>query len=154
MELIADVLLAAGAFGAGLYCFVLSRRLRGFATLETGMGGAIAVLSAQVEALRKALAEAQSAAQGSVERLGAISARAEAGAQRIELLLASLHDLPDPASPARPRRAEAPTADVPGPAPASHAPAAPPAARAMRRMVLERRRAAASAAGTADEGEA
>ena len=46
MQLIADVLLAAGAFGAALYCFVLSRRLKRFATLESGMGGAIAVDSA------------------------------------------------------------------------------------------------------------
>ena len=52
MELIADVLLAAGALGAGLYCYVLALRLKQFQTLESGMGGAIAVLSAQVDGTR------------------------------------------------------------------------------------------------------
>ena len=42
MTLIADILLAAGAFGAAIYCYVLSGRLKKFTTLETGMGGAIA----------------------------------------------------------------------------------------------------------------
>ena len=49
MELIADILLIAGALGAGLYCIVLSRRLNRFTDLEKGVGGAIAVLSAQVD---------------------------------------------------------------------------------------------------------
>lgn len=34
MEVVADILLVAGALGAGLYCFVLSRRLTRFADLE------------------------------------------------------------------------------------------------------------------------
>ena len=49
MELIADILMVAGSFGAAIYCYVLSARLKKFTTLETGMGGAIAVLSAQVD---------------------------------------------------------------------------------------------------------
>ena len=46
MELIADFLMIAGTFGAAIYCYVLATRLKRFSTLETGMGGAIAVLSA------------------------------------------------------------------------------------------------------------
>jgi uncharacterized membrane protein YedE/YeeE len=41
--LIADILLAAGAFGAAAYCYILAGRLKRFTTLENGMGGAIAV---------------------------------------------------------------------------------------------------------------
>ena len=52
MELIADILLAAGAIGAGVYCFVLARRLNRFNDLEKGVGGAVAVLSAQVDDLK------------------------------------------------------------------------------------------------------
>jgi hypothetical protein len=140
MQLIADVLLAAGAFGAALYCFVLSRRLTRFATLETGMGGAIAVLSAQVDDLTRALAEAQAAAQESAAKLGALNTRAEAGAQKLELMLAALHDLPEPAA-ARP----APPPHAPPP----HAP--PPQREEVARMRLRRRRAQADAA-TADTG--
>jgi hypothetical protein len=97
MELIADGLLAAGALGAGLYCYMLAQRLRQFQTLEGGMGGAIAVLSAQVDDMTRALERARGAAVGQVASLEAETQRAEAAVRRIELLLAALHDLPDPA---------------------------------------------------------
>lgn len=101
MDLIADILLVAGSFGAAVYCYVLSDRLKRFTTLETGMGGAIAVLSAQVDEMTVALEKARGAANGSAESLEALTARGEAVAKRLELLVAALHDLPDPE--ARPR---------------------------------------------------
>jgi len=58
MAYIADIFLTAGALAAGFYCFVLSRRLRRFTDLEHGVGGAIALLSVQVDALSKALPRA------------------------------------------------------------------------------------------------
>jgi hypothetical protein len=99
MDLVADVMLAAGAFGAAAYCLVLSRRLSRFTQLEGGMGNAIAVLSAQVDDLTRALGAAQDAARGSTDRLGDLTARAEAAASRLELLIATLHDLPETAEP-------------------------------------------------------
>lgn len=96
MNLISDILLAAGAFGAAIYCYVLGARLKKFTTLETGMGGAIAVLSVQVDDMTKALDKARGAATGSASSLEGLTARAEAVAARIELLLASMHDLPEP----------------------------------------------------------
>ena len=95
---IADILLVAGAVGAGLYCLVLSRRLRRFTDLESGVGGAVAVLSAQVDDLSQMLAAARQTAARSVDGLDEASERAEAAGRRIELLLASLHDLPETAS--------------------------------------------------------
>ncbi len=95
MNLIADIMLGAGALGAAIYCFVLSRRLKRFNQLENGMGGAIAVLSAQVDDMTRALNRAQTTAAGSAEQLTALTARAEQGAERLELMLAALHDLPD-----------------------------------------------------------
>lgn len=94
MTLISDILIASGAFAAALYCYVLSRRLSRFAKLESGMGGAIAVLSAQVDDLTRALSKAQGAAAASSENLTGLTHRAEEVAGRIELLLASLNDLP------------------------------------------------------------
>lgn len=106
MTLIADMLLIAGALGAGFYCYVLSRRLRRFTDLEKGVGGAVAVLSVQVDELATSLKSAQSAASGSVATLTDVSDRAEAAARRLELLVASLHDLPAasavPSPPANP----------------------------------------------------
>lgn len=96
MVLIADILMAAGSFGAAIYCYVLSGRLKKFTTLETGMGGAIAVLSAQVDDMTKALQNARVAANGSADGLMALTARAEQVASRLELLVASMHDLPEP----------------------------------------------------------
>lgn len=94
MTVIADILLVAGAFGAAIYCYVLAGRLKKFTTLETGMGGAIAVLSAQVDDMTRALEKARVAAIGSTEGLVALTSRAEVAAARLEILLASLHDLP------------------------------------------------------------
>ena len=105
MELIADVLLAAGAFGAAIYCYILALRLRQFQTLESGMGGAIAVLSAQVDDMTKALEKARGAASGSAAGLEALTARAEAVSSRLELLVAALHDLPDQPPTSGPRDA-------------------------------------------------
>ena len=76
MELIADILLIAGALGAGLYCIVLSRRLNRFTDLEKGVGGAIAVLSAQVDDMTKALETARSATTSSADSLDALTGRA------------------------------------------------------------------------------
>ena len=94
MELIADILLIAGATGAGLYCIVLSRRLNRFTNLEKGVGGAIAILSSQVDDMTKALEEARTATASSASSLKSMTGRAEGVAQRLELLVASMHDLP------------------------------------------------------------
>lgn len=96
MELIADILLAAGAIGAGFYCLVLGRRLNRFNDLEKGVGGAVAVLSAQVDDLTRTLAAAQQAAAQSATTLNDLVARAEESARRLEMQMASLHDLPPP----------------------------------------------------------
>lgn len=100
MELIADILLVAGALGAGFYCFVLARRLRRFNDLENGVGGAVAVLSAQVDDLAKTLEAAQNTASSSTQSLEGLTDRAETVAKRLELMVASMHDLPT-AAPAR-----------------------------------------------------
>ncbi|MEZ5777409.1 MAG: DUF6468 domain-containing protein [Paracoccaceae bacterium] len=95
MELIVNILMGAGALGAGFYCMVLSRRLSALNRLESGMGGAIAVLSAQVDDMTKALETARATAGESACTLRTMTERAEAAAARLELMLATLHDLPD-----------------------------------------------------------
>lgn len=95
MNIVADFLLGAGAFGTAIYCYILAGRLKRFSTLESGMGGAIAVLSAQVDDMTRALDRARLAAASSAESLESLTARAESVAGKLELLLASLHDLPE-----------------------------------------------------------
>lgn len=92
MQLIADILMGLGALGATIYCIVLSRRLKRFNQLESGMGGAIAVLSAQVDDMTKALNRAQATAATSAEQLRSLTERAEHATQRLELMMATLND--------------------------------------------------------------
>ena len=114
MEIIADILLAAGAIGAGFYCFVLGRRLNRFNDLEKGVGGAVAVLSAQVDDLTKTLSAAQVTAAQSAQSLNDLTTRAEDMSRRLELQMASLHDIPQ-----QPQQTQSPphTASAPAPAP-------------------------------------
>ena len=133
MQMIADILLAAGALGAALYCMVLARRLKRFNNLQNGMGGAVAVLSAQVDDMTKTLQQAQKAAATSSNSLTALTERADGVAKRLELMLAAMHDLPEAsqdspeqvqpvaAGPARPATESRP----PGPKASPVPPAAP-----------------------------
>lgn len=123
MELIADILLIAGAVGAAYYCVVLSRRLSRFTDLEKGVGGAIAVLSAQVDDMTKTLEWAQGSASGSTTTLQALTGRAEDVAKRLELLVASMHDLPTVADPGA--TSAPPKPATPGPEPDSKKSAEP-----------------------------
>ena len=115
MEFIADILLAAGAIGAGVYCFVLGRRLNRFNDLEKGVGGAVAVLSAQVDDLNRTLVAAQQTAATSAQTLTDLTKRAEDMSRRLELQMASLHDIP-----------AQPASQAAAPPPAAAAPTAPP----------------------------
>lgn len=93
---IADILLVLATLMAGTYCVVLSRRLKRFNNLEHGMGGAIAVLSAQIDDLTRMLEQAETSAKSSAQTLQDLTSRSQDGAEKLELLLAALHDLPDP----------------------------------------------------------
>jgi hypothetical protein len=95
LGLIADILLLSGALAATAYCVVLSRRLKRFSDLESGVGGAIATLSTQVDDMTRALSHAEESAVNSSRSLEALTGRAEEAARRLELLVASLHDIPE-----------------------------------------------------------
>ena len=92
MELIADGLLIAGAFAAGFYCWMLSRRLRALKSLDSGLGKSIATLSGQVEDIKVSLEEVRATSANKHRELTETSARAEMVAGRLELLLASIHE--------------------------------------------------------------
>lgn len=92
MTLLADALLAIGAFGVGMYCLILSKRLKDFRSLEKGVGGAVAILSRQVSELEKTTSAATKAAKSSQEKLTELTIRAEKVSNRIDLQMASLMD--------------------------------------------------------------
>lgn len=96
MELISDILLGIGAIGAGVYCFVLSLRLKRMQDLDTGLGNVVQTMSTQVQELTNALENAQSSNEASNQAQTVLTERAEGAAQRLELLIASLHDIQEP----------------------------------------------------------
>lgn len=102
MEFVIDALLGAGALGASIYCMVLSRRLRQFNNLENGVGGAVAVLSAQVDDLTKTLDNAKGTADASNKSLETLTDRAETVAKKLELMVASMHDMEEAKTAAEP----------------------------------------------------
>ncbi|UOA28808.1 hypothetical protein [Pseudosulfitobacter sp. DSM 107133] len=112
MELIADILLIAGALSAGFYCFILGRRLKRFNSLEQGVGGAVAVLSSQVDDLTKTMTAAQVTASQSAQTLTELATRAEAISRQLELQMASLHDVTDTTETPQPSANGTPT-DLP-----------------------------------------
>lgn len=92
MELIADGLLISGALVAALYCWILARRLSALKSMDTGLGGAIAGLSARVEQTKASLADTKASTSDITRELSALTARAEIAAGRLELILATLHE--------------------------------------------------------------
>lgn len=99
MTLIADLLMVAGALAAGFYCFVLSKRLAALQNAEGGVGQVVAALSAQVDELSLSVAQARNAANSSNDSLSELTSRAEDVAQRLELMVASMHDIPEAGAP-------------------------------------------------------
>ncbi|WP_118137308.1 hypothetical protein [Oceanicella sp. SM1341] len=91
MALIADGLMIVASLVAAIYCIVLSKRVHGLSNLDQGLGAAIAGLSRQVDGMQGALEQAKRVSGASVRELREMTAKAEAAAGRLELLLAALH---------------------------------------------------------------
>ncbi len=105
MDLIMNGLLVAATLFAGIYCWVLSGRVRRLSSLESGLGGAIVTLTRQIELARTTLDEARAASRESRHDLSALVARADAAAAHLRLHLAAVEhaELRAPAAPATPQ---------------------------------------------------
>lgn len=93
LGLISDVLLLAATCGMAIWCRMLSKRLRSFNDLDTGLGGTIATLTLQVDDLKASLAQATVQTIDRGASLDAATAQADDRIGRMEMLLASLDDL-------------------------------------------------------------
>ncbi|RJL18198.1 hypothetical protein [Paracoccus siganidrum] len=71
-----QVALAIASVGLAAFCMILARRLRRLNDLETGLGGAIAVMAAEVDRLEKAICAARDEATAAGEALAAEITRA------------------------------------------------------------------------------
>ncbi|RLJ41179.1 hypothetical protein BCF46_2967 [Litoreibacter meonggei] len=95
MNFISDILLGFGAIAAAVYCFVLSRKLSKLKGLDQDLGSAIAILSRQVDEMTKVLSSAQDATNNSASELENKTEVAANVAERLELMIAALQDLPE-----------------------------------------------------------
>ena len=95
MTIIADILLVAGALGASIYCFVLSKRLKQFNDLENGVGGAVAAMALQVDDLKQVISTAVEQANLASNKTMSAAEKAETIRRQLELQIAALHDIPD-----------------------------------------------------------
>lgn len=84
LEFLSDILLGAGALAAAFYCVVLSRKLNRLTGLDQELGGAIALLSQQVDEMTGVLEAAQNSATGARDELTELTARAEDIAARLQ----------------------------------------------------------------------
>ncbi|WP_439142891.1 hypothetical protein [Planktotalea sp.] len=96
MSLVSDLFLVAGALAAGFYCYILSRRLSALTDAESGVGKVVGTLSKQVDDLNNSIQIACTEADASSSALTELTLRAEGVAQRLELMVASMHDIPEP----------------------------------------------------------
>lgn len=69
LEQLMQLMLLAACLGLGVFCLSLARRLRKMNDLETGLGGAIAVMAAEVDRLERAIRAARDEATAASERL-------------------------------------------------------------------------------------
>jgi hypothetical protein len=92
MDLIMNGLLLTATLFAGLYCWVLSGRVRALKSLDSGLGAAIVTLTRQIELARGTLEEARSAARDGRADLSQLVARGDATAAQLRILLAALKD--------------------------------------------------------------
>ncbi|MBP7001758.1 hypothetical protein [Amaricoccus sp.] len=97
MEVMTDGLLIAGTMFAGLYCWVLAGRVRALKSLDGGLGGAIVTLTRQIELARATLEEAKAGSRETRADLVQLTARADAAAAQLRLLLAAVEKAGPPA---------------------------------------------------------
>lgn len=93
----ADLLMIFASLGAAAYCLVLSRRLSRLSSFDRGLGGAIAVLSTQVDDMKTALQAAKAGSDGAGQQLSALVRQAQEIGSELELMIAACHDFAEQA---------------------------------------------------------
>jgi hypothetical protein len=121
MAMLTDGLLLAASLFAGLYCWVLARRVRDLKSLDNGLGGAIVTLTRQIELARGTLDEARAETKENRRDIDRLIGRAESATATLKGALAAARDLEHRTE----HRAAAPMVPA-APAPQERVPAGPP----------------------------
>lgn len=97
MNYSADILATLGSLGAMAYCMILSRRLSRLTSFDKGLGGAIAVMSSQVDEMKTALSEAKAGSDGAGNQLHDLVHQARDISTELEMMIAACHDFAEEA---------------------------------------------------------
>lgn len=103
LESLFQTTLLLASVGLGTFCVVLARRLRRLNDLETGLGGAIAIMAAEVDRLERAIRGARDEATQATEALSREIATARNERALLELRK-RIHDAAGPGHPQHPPR--------------------------------------------------
>ncbi len=93
----ADILVIFASLGAMCYCIILSRRLNRLTSFDKGLGGAIAVMSSQVDEMKAALHEAKAGSDGAGKQLHDLVHQAREISAELEMMIAACHDFAEEA---------------------------------------------------------
>ena len=93
MDLVTDFLLLAASATACLYCFVLSRRLKGLTSAKDGLGAGIAALSQSANEMKSAVSETKASADAAASRIETLMAEADAKAEQLQTLIDQLSEM-------------------------------------------------------------
>ena len=93
----ADLLVLLASLGAMGYCLVLSRRLNRLTSFDKGIGGAIAVMSSQVDEMKAALHQAKAGSDGEGKQLSELVQQARDISTELEMMIAACHDFAEDA---------------------------------------------------------
>jgi hypothetical protein len=93
----ADFLVIVASLGAMCYCIILSRRLNRLTSFDKGLGGAIAVMSSQVDEMKAALREAKAGSDGAGKQLHELVHQAREISSELEMMIAACHDFAEEA---------------------------------------------------------
>lgn len=93
MDLVTDFLLLAASATACLYCFVLSRRLKGLTSAKDGLGAGIAALSQSASEMKSAVSATKASADAAASRIETLMSEADAKAQQLQSLIDELTEM-------------------------------------------------------------
>lgn len=93
MELVVDFLLLAASGTAGLFCWVLSRKLKALTSVEAGLGAGVAALSQSAEEMKTTLDGVKTSAEETAARVEALLAEADEKAAHLKGLIEQLGEM-------------------------------------------------------------
>lgn len=93
MDMVTDFLLLAASATACLYCYVLSKRLKGLSNANEGLGAGIAALSQSAEEVKTAVASTKASADAAAARIETLMLEADVKAKELQALIDELADM-------------------------------------------------------------